>query len=629
MFGRDWFLADGVGIVVVAPFVIGLGEVLRQPPSRREWAEGLGVLALLIAVSIYVVSHPSQSWLSFSPGAAVLPFLLWLAARCPPTFAIAGAFFASAAVICATNFGIGRFGDAAIPILERVRGAQTSVMTVTVYTLALVALFAAKSQGERLATQGLQRYRLALDGAQLGTLSANLATRQLECDLRAASMHGHSALSTTIGEFRRFVPREDIVHIDAAAAGSLASGDVWNAEYRVVLPPNHPNAGETWWIAVESSVVRDAQGIPTALIGVTRDITSRKLAERTLSERNLQLSLAGKAALVGTFAFDVEADTVQISQGYAAIHGFPDGTTEIQRSEWRAGVHPEDLGLVEELRILTFRHRKKEYGAEYRIVLPGGVTRWIEARYFVSYRSNGEPQRVIGVNIDVTHRKRAEEHQRTLLSELDHRVKNVLATVSAIIIQSPRSDGSLPDYVARLDERIKSLARTHELLSHRSWHGISLEEIVRCELAPYLANNAEIEGPHVELKAEAAQAVSMVMHELATNAAKHGAFAAPGGRLLLRWRWLENGSRGRLAIEWQELGGPPVRWPNQAGYGTSIIRELVPYELGGTVDLDFASGGLHCRLEVPANWAHIPDRAHNSSENLGPKQNGPAGREHG
>ena len=150
--------------------------------------------------------------------------------------------------------------------------------------------------------------------------------------------------------------------------------------------------------------------------------------------------------------------------------------------------------------------------------------------------------------------------------------------------------------------RIKSLARTHELLSHSRWHGVSLEEIVRRELAPYLAVNAEIGGPCVTLKAEAAQALGFVLHELATNAAKHGAFTKPGGRLSLRWWWLRNGSPGRLAIEWQELGGPLVREPTQPGYGTSIVRELIPFELGGTADLDFATNGLQCRMEIPADW---------------------------
>ena len=210
---------------------------------------------------------------------------------------------------------------------------------------------------------------------------------------------------------------------------------------------------------------------------------------------------------------------------------------------------------------------------------------------FVSYASDGRPQRAVGIDIDVTARKRADEQQRTLNAELDHRVKNVLATVSAIITQTPKAGISLADFVAGFDGRIKSLARTHELLSDNHWQEVSLAEVVRREIEPYAAGNAKILGPAVTLKAAAAQAVATVLHELATNAAKYGAFSRSSGRLFVAWCWLDNGAHGRLAIQWQESGGPAVSTPSQFGYGTSIVRELIPFELGGTVDLTFASDG--------------------------------------
>jgi PAS domain S-box-containing protein len=346
----------------------------------------------------------------------------------------------------------------------------------------------------------------------------------------------------------------------------------------------------------------DGAGAIAGVVNMTVDISEHKKAELELAERTIQLSLAAKAALVGSFSYDIESDQIQASPGYVALHGFPDETTEITRSRWLLGVHPEDRARLEDLRSHVFSKRSNEYRADYRIVRPDGEVRWIEARCFVTYRSDGRPQRVLGVNIDTTERKRSEEHQLALNAELDHRVKNVLATVSAIITQTLKADSSLADFVTGLGHRIKSLAATHELLSHNRWHGVSLEEIVRCELAPYATGNAVIGGPRVTLRAEAAQAVAMVLHELATNAGKYGAFSNQGGRLSLRWRRLGNGKQGRLAIEWQELDGPTVLVPDQAGYGTSVIRELIPFELGGTADLEFAPDGLRCRLEIPPDW---------------------------
>jgi PAS domain S-box-containing protein len=324
--------------------------------------------------------------------------------------------------------------------------------------------------------------------------------------------------------------------------------------------------------------------------------------------------------LVGSYTYDVNKGTMQVSQGYAAIHGLPEGTTEALYREWRTRVHPSDLGRAEELRDQAFADRRKKDNAEYRIVLSTGEIRWIERRGSISYGEDGRPEQVVGVNIDVTERKRAERHQLALNAELDHRVKNVLATVSAIISQTQEASRSPVDFVAALNHRITSLAGTHELLSRSHWRGVPLADIVRRELEPYTTTNTDIGGPGVTLIAEATQAVATVLHELTTNAAKYGAFSNLAGRVSVQWRWLKNGSHDRLIIEWQEAGGPPVLAPSQSGYGTSIIRELIPFELGGKVDLVFASKVIGCRLEIPADWISRDRLLTGEAGVLGPTQ---------
>ena len=217
------------------------------------------------------------------------------------------------------------------------------------------------------------------------------------------------------------------------------------------------------------------------IVNMMVDISDRKKTELALAERAIQLSLAAKAALVGSFSLRHRLRSDRSLAGYAALHGFPDETPEITRGQWLLGVHPEDRARLEDLRSRIFSQQSDEYGTDYRIVRPDGEVRWIEARCFVTYRSDGCPDRMVGVNIDTTERKRSEDHQRALNAELDHRVKNVLATVSAIITQTPKADNSLADFVTGFGNRMKSLAETHELLSHNRWHGVSLEEIVQCE----------------------------------------------------------------------------------------------------------------------------------------------------
>ena len=328
-----------------------------------------------------------------------------------------------------------------------------------------------------------------------------------------------------------------------------------------------------------------------------------KKAELALAERSLRLGLAGKAALVGSYTYDVDTDMMQVDEGYAALHGLPEGTAETTRSEWKARTHPDDLVRVEDIRQQAFEERLGEYGIEYRIVRSGGDVRWIESRSFITYTSDGCPQRIAGVNIDITLRKRAEDHLRVLVAELDHRVKNALATVSAVTSRTQDASGSVADFVAALDGRIQSMAATHQLLSSHQWKGILLSDLVRRELAPYAArDNTEIAGPDVMLTAEAGQAVSMVLHELTTNAAKHGALSTHDGRVSVRWHRVLNGDAdARLRIEWQETRGPAVKAPDRCGYGVEVIRGLLPYELDGKVELTFSSEGVHCCLDIPVS----------------------------
>src|SRR5262245_22569408 len=360
--------------------------------------------------------------------------------------------------------------------------------------------------------------------------------------------------------------------------------------------------GRQVWLEETARGEFDATGRLLRVKGLTREIPQRRDAELALGERTMQLALAGKAALVGSFAYDTDTEIMQISEGYAALHGLSEGTSEIGRSECLASVHHDDTRRVEQIRSEAFRACRREYSLEYRIIRAGGEVRWVETRCFITYNGSGQPHRVVGVSIDITERKRVEEQQRILVAELDHRVKNVLATVSAIVTQTLVTRSSLADFVSALDSRIKSLARTHELLSQSRWSGVSLAEIARRELAPYAADNVQIGGPSVTLRAEAAPVMAMVLHELATNAAKYGAFSDRNGRVSLRWRWLRNGSSGRLAIEWQEIGGPQVLPPSQRGYGAAVIGEIIPFELNGKSDLTFAGDGVRCRMEIPAEW---------------------------
>jgi two-component sensor histidine kinase len=277
---------------------------------------------------------------------------------------------------------------------------------------------------------------------------------------------------------------------------------------------------------------------------------------------------------------------------------------EIPAEQWCARVHRDDMQRLRAENICAFKERWSELVNEFRFVLPGGEIRWIEARSLVTYDDAGRALRMTGVYIDVTERRRAENQKNLLIAELDHRVKNVLACVAAVAQRSRDCSRSADEFLDVLHGRINSLANTHALLSRSHWEGVSLGELVRSELAPCMTDsNNLIDGPDLVLAAEATQPLAMVLHELATNAAKYGALSNGTGKVLVRWHWASNErSSDKLLLDWREVDGPSVVAPNPVGYGTSVIRDLIPYELGGAVNYELAREGARCRLEMPARW---------------------------
>jgi PAS domain S-box-containing protein len=203
-----------------------------------------------------------------------------------------------------------------------------------------------------------------------------------------------------------------------------------------------------------------------------------------------------------------------------------------------------------------------------------------------------------------TERKQIEQHQELLVAELDHRVKNVLAQVAVVAASSRQGSRSIDEFLRSLNGRIQSMAAAHTLLSKSGWASVGLDALIRNQLAPYATDtNITISGTDIMLTAAEVQAVARVLHELVTNAAKHGALSMPGGQVSVSWNRKPDGDGANLMLIWQEHGGPPVKSEVQSSYGTNLIRNLIPHELGGKIDLVLASEGVSCRIEIPVRRA--------------------------
>jgi two-component sensor histidine kinase len=204
-------------------------------------------------------------------------------------------------------------------------------------------------------------------------------------------------------------------------------------------------------------------------------------------------------------------------------------------------------------------------------------------------------RKLVGTVRDIHERKQGEAHREMLLQELNHRVKNTLATVKAIASQTLKGNNATPEARAAFDGRLMALASAHDLLIRQEWSQASLEDIIRRALAPHVgagAQRIEARGPAALLGAGSALALTMCLHELATNAAKYGALSVEQGRIHVSW--ILNG--GLLALEWRESGGPPVVIPQRRGFGSQLIERALASDLNGSAEIEFAPEGVICRV---------------------------------
>jgi PAS domain S-box-containing protein len=324
----------------------------------------------------------------------------------------------------------------------------------------------------------------------------------------------------------------------------------------------------------------------------------RRQHEVALAESEARLQEALTAGAVTTFVWDVDTGSSQRSADAAQILGF-DPRQTFTPNDFLSRVHPDDRERFKAL-VRGVIPERPAYTIAFRFKRPDGREVWLEETARAEFDAMGRLVRLKGLTLDVTARKRFEDQQSLFIAELDHHVKNLLTRVAAVAKDTREDGGSLDAYIQALDRRIRSMADAHALLSQSRWDGVDLAELVRCQLAPNGTDaNTTIAGPHVTLPVAATQVLAMVLHELATNAAKYGALSTPHGRVEVNWNHGPGEDAANLSIAWREIGGPAVAASPDCRYGIRIIRDLIPQELGGSVDLAFASGGICCKIEIP------------------------------
>jgi PAS domain S-box-containing protein len=235
-------------------------------------------------------------------------------------------------------------------------------------------------------------------------------------------------------------------------------------------------------------------------------------------------------------------------------------------------------------------------------ITDAGTDRWFDLHIEPLRDLGGEIVGLTGTAVDVTERRESEAHLRLLLREITHRSKNLLAVIQAMARQTARHTESTDAFLERFSARLQALATSHDLLVQESWHGASLEDLARLQLGHYLEREQPqlvFAGPAVLLKPEAAQALGLALHELATNAAKYGALSTPSGHVSVAWERLPAAEGYGIALTWRETGGPKVAVPSRRGFGSLVIERHLARSLDGEVTLDFTPEGVECRVVIP------------------------------
>jgi PAS domain S-box-containing protein len=397
----------------------------------------------------------------------------------------------------------------------------------------------------------------------------------------------------------------------------LAVGEAHVLNRRIEISALHRDGHE---FPVELSITAIRSGGTVTFSGFARDITDRKMAEASLKtqiERMSELAraeakfrLAMEAARMGEIIVDLKTEGAIHTPAFAKLFGYP-ADRRLSLAEIMERWHPEDRARVIAERDTAILGGASAFETEYRIVWPDGTTKWLSGRGQITRDASGAATEVSVIYMDVTERKWVEERQNLLLAELNHRVKNTLASIQSIALQS-RLDRPTPEvFGERFEARLGALASAHDLLTQAAWEGASLADAVRRTLAPHMksgngADRITIDGPAVQLSPNAAVTLHMALHELATNAAKYGALSAPHGRLQVRWSVDRSATPATIEFVWTESGGPVVQPPKRRGFGLHLVEKGLAHELEGAVSMQFEPGGLTYQVRLPASAKVAP-----------------------
>jgi PAS domain S-box-containing protein len=431
----------------------------------------------------------------------------------------------------------------------------------------------------------------------------------------------HDYFNRRLYEFTGLKPHEAIgdgwmavVHPDDRARvreewqRALATGKLYEIELRLRGADRRYH-----WFLGRALPIRDSAGHILRWFGTYTDIEGQKRAEEALWRLDEQHRLALEAAEMGTWDLGLASGIVSWDERSCALFGIAaNELRSLSLEETLQQIHPEDQPRARERIAAAIDPRSDgRYENEYRIVLPDGRVRWVHARGQARFAGEGAARRATrlsGVISDVTQRRSIEEAQHLLTRELNHRVKNLFAIASGMVSMTARTAKTTKEMAEALRGRLGALSRAHELVrpvlasDHQGGHATALEKLIASILEPYAHGGSlerlRLNGPAVAVGSNTATSLALVLHELATNAAKYGSLSVPEGTLAIEWSL----GADHVALAWTERNGPAIPHPPTfEGFGSLLSRKSIAGQLGGTLDFDWRPEGLVVEMRLPTD----------------------------
>ena len=446
-------------------------------------------------------------------------------------------------------------------------------------------------RNERSLEEQQRRLSFAYEAAEMGAWEADLLEGVTTGTSQLAALFGDRDFNGDYGElWRRSVHPEDRSAVDAAFETSARTGEPFETNFRILTPE-----GDLRYLMARGEVVHGADGRPAKIIGIDQDITKSKMIEIALRESEARLRTIINNTLAFVSVLDTDGTLREVNQPALDFGGLTrDDVTGKLFCDVYWWTHDEAVAQMCRDAVAEAQAGRV---ARCDVVVRGAGDRLITIDFMLApiFGDDGEVCMLVASGFDISSREEARAHAQILMGEINHRSKNILTLVQAVARQTAR--GGSADFVSRFEERLSALAKAQDLLFHSVSDRVDLRDLANSQLdhfADLIDARIHLSGPRIGVGPQAAQAIGMALHELATNAGKYGALSSDDGRVDVMWT--ADAGTGMFEIRWEENGGPRVDPPQTTGFGSTVINQMTQSVLDAEIDMDFAAEGVRWRM---------------------------------